>query len=287
MGKCPPTKISVDVVVTLFLFVVSVCARMNLQTICFCNVHSQRTFRFGCGGTLNIMFHLASFQSLLNSIPTNFSSQARDIYLAAVVHTLHHIWLSRNSLRFTMLTPSLHSVQVCIHADISLSGNISGGKCIASDAKLLDAFSVSPHNRCVRDILLVSWKAPSAVWIKVNTDGSVIGTHAACGGLFRDHLGTLLGAFACNVGLSTVFNAEVHAFLLALEYAAQHGWRHVWLESDSTSALIDFKNRSLIPVIIRNRCHNTCNQGIQIITSHIFREGNGCADLLANLGHLI
>jgi len=236
---------------------------------------------------LNIMFQLALFQSLLNSIPPNCSSQARDIYLAAVVHTLHHIWLSRNSLRFTMLTPSLRSVQVCIHADISLSGNIYGGKCIASDAKLLDAFSVSLHNRRFRDILFVSWKAPSAPWIKVNTDGSVIGTHAACGGLFRDHLGTLLGAFACNIRLSTVFNAEVHASLLALEYAAQHGWRHVWLESDSASALMVFKNRSLIPVMIRNRCHNACNQGIQIITSHIFKEGNCCVDLLANMGHSI
>jgi hypothetical protein len=88
-----------------------------------------------------------------------------------------------------MLTPSLRSVQVRIHADISFCGNISGGKCIASDAKLLDAFSVSPHNRRARDIFLVSWKSPSAPWIKVNTDGSVIDTHAASGGLLCDHLG--------------------------------------------------------------------------------------------------
>jgi hypothetical protein len=122
-----------------------------------------------------------------------------------------------------MLMASLHSVQVRIHAAISLSGNISVGKCITSDAKLLDTFSISPHNRRVRDILLVSLKAPSAPWIKVNTNGSVIGTHAACGGLFRDHIGTLLGAFSCNIELSTVFNAEVQAFLLALKYAAHNG----------------------------------------------------------------
>jgi len=30
-----------------------------------------------------------------------------------------------------------------------------------------------------------------APWIKVNADGSVVGFHAACGGIFRDSRGTL------------------------------------------------------------------------------------------------
>ena len=53
--------------------------------------------------------------------------------------------------------------------------------------------------------------------------------------------------------------------------------------NDSTSALLVFKNRSLVPVLLRNRWHNACNQGIQVI----FKEGNCCADLLANMGHSI
>jgi len=108
-------------------------------------------------------------------------------------------------VHFNNQTISLHSTKVRLQAAISFSGNISTGKCIASDGYILDALSVSPHNRRVSDLILVHWKAPSAPWIKVNTDGSLIGTHAACGGLFRDHCGSLLGAFACNIGLSTVF----------------------------------------------------------------------------------
>ena len=46
------------------------------------------------GGTLNIIFNLASFQTLLDSIPPNCSSQVRDVFLAVVVHTIHHILLS-------------------------------------------------------------------------------------------------------------------------------------------------------------------------------------------------
>lgn len=58
---------------------------------------------------------------------------------------------------------------------------------------------------CIKDIIYVHWKAPSPPWLMVNTNGSVVGTHAACGGLSQDHLGTFLGAFACNLGIDSVF----------------------------------------------------------------------------------
>jgi len=104
--------------------------------------------------------------------------------------------------------------------------------------------------------------------------------------LFCDHSGAYLGAFASNIGTSSVFFAEVSGYILALEYAATNGWKNIWLESDSTSALAIFKIDYLVPVLLRNRWHNARSQGLQVIASHIFREGNSCADLLANLGHL-
>jgi hypothetical protein len=68
----------------------------------------------------------------------------------------------------------------------------------------------------------------------------VIGGHAACGGLFRDHLGTFRGAFYCNIGLQYVFYAEVLGIILAIEYAARERRWDIWLESDSTCALLIF-----------------------------------------------
>ena len=44
---------------------------------------------------------------------------------------------------------------------------------------------------------------------------------------------------------------------------------------------------SLVPVTLRNRWHNTCTLGVQVLSLHIFREGNCWADKLANLGHSI
>jgi len=60
-----------------------------------------------------------------------------------------------------------------------------------------------------------------------------------------------------------------------------------WLESDSTSALFVLKNASLVSVLLRNWWDNARSLGIHVISSHIFREGNVCADMLASMGHSV
>jgi hypothetical protein len=175
----------------------------------------------------------------------------------AIIHTIHMIWLARNAFRFQSTLRSIHSVKVRIHSLIAISGNASTCKCLPSDSPFLDEFSVSTHHRKFKEIVLVLWKSPSSPWLKVNTDGSVIGGLAACGGIFRDSLGTYLGAFSCNIGLTSVFHAEIYAFILAMEHAAHHGWMNIWLESDSTSALMVFSNSSLVSWLLQNRWHNS------------------------------
>ena len=143
--------------------------------------------------------------------------------MATILHTLHTIWWARNSLRFTNVKPTLHSAKVRIHSFIAMSGNVSKGKCLPSDFTFLDSFAVSPHCRRVKEIILVLWKTPTAPWLKVNTDGSVIDGFATCGGLFRNNLGTFRGAFYYNVGAESVFYAEVHDIISAIEFSALNG----------------------------------------------------------------
>jgi ribonuclease HI len=181
----------------------------------------------------------------------------------------------------------LHSMQVKVHALIGLSGAVSTGKCTAADAALLDLFRIPPNRRTCREVVEVCWRPPTAPWLKVNTDGSSINNMGACGGLFRNHLGTFLGAFAANLGRCSVLETEVTAYILAMEYAAHHGWSHIWLESDSSTALLVFNNSSLVPIILRNRWHNARALNVQVLSSHIYREGNICADKLAHYGHSV
>ncbi|MCI11169.1 ribonuclease H protein [Trifolium medium] len=74
------------------------------------------------------------------------------------------------------------------------------------------------------------------------------------------------------------------AMIIAMEQARNKGWLNVWLESDSLISLGAFKNHDIVPWDLRNRWSNCFSLGLNIHSSHIFREGNTCADKLANEG---
>ena len=197
-----------------------------------------------------------------------------------VTDKYNNIWDILITIQFSFTEVIVQSAKVKIHSLVAMSGKASEGKCLHTDFAFLESFAVPAHYRIVKEIIPMVWKAPTSPWLKVNTDGSVIDGHAAYG---RYAICSI--AFVCNIGAASVFHSEVLAFILAMEHAANHGWRNVWSESDSSSAILIFSNPSLVPLLLRNRWHNTHSLGIQIIASHIFREGNCCADRLANMGH--
>lgn len=94
-----------------------------------------------------------------------------------------------------------------------------------------------------------------------------------------------MSCFAGNLGAFSIFEAKIFGFIMAMENALQQGY--IWLESDSTSALLAFNNASLVPIRLRNRCQKCFSTGFQVVSSHIFQEGNSCADGLTNYGHSI
>jgi hypothetical protein len=116
------------------------------------------------GGKLNCVMNLSTVLSLLFCISLRGSSQVSEMFMATVVHTLHTIWLSRNTICFSM-SKAIHAAKVCIHFLVAMSGNSSTVNCLTSDFSFLHSFSVSPHNRRVKEIVMVLWKAPSPHWL--------------------------------------------------------------------------------------------------------------------------
>jgi ribonuclease HI len=133
----------------------------------------------------------------------------------------------------------------------------------------------------------VYWKAPCDRFLKVNTDDSLIGSNLACGAIFRDKHGTYFGSFSCKINCQSVLHAELMAIILAIEQALERGWLHLWVESDSQVVIQASKNFSIVPWDLRNRWSNCFSHNMQLLFSHVFREGNCCADKLANHGHNI
>jgi ribonuclease HI len=197
--------------------------------------------------------------------------------------------MGRNGVRFNNSVITLQAAKTKILTAIVTSA--PGLKGYTSNAtmeqQILQHFQLVPKLRKAPNIKLVVWKTPPILWYKANTDGSVVGDTAACGGLFRDHRADHVGSFAQNIGIGSVLHAEITAIIIALERAAVNGWQRIWIESDSLGALAAFANPSIVPWDIRNRWCNATSLGLTIVHTHIFREGNMCADKLANHGHSI
>jgi len=273
------------------------CTLVSVCLLCYkhaeCSTHLflecdfARNIWIWLGLKLECSIPFVSFAALLECIPQRCSSQIRDVMVAAVVHTIYSIWLARNALRFNSAKVSIHATLAKISSFISMSGTISKGHCVATDVDILNNLFITPIDIRIREIIPVVWKAPTFTWVKANTDGSVRNTMAACGGIFCDYRGTFVGGFASNIGGGSVFDLEILGLILAMEFAVSNNWTRLWLETDSTSAIQAFHKPILIPIIFRNHWHNCTHRGLMVICSHIFREGNCCADGLADMGHAV
>ncbi|CAN1152491.1 Putative ribonuclease H protein At1g65750, partial [Linum perenne] len=136
----------------------------------------------------------------------------------------------------------------------------------------------------------IGWKAGPNDCITINTDGSVIQphSHAAGGGIFRTHQGRPVSSFAANFGRCSIMRAELRAAEIGLMIAWDLGYKKVHLQLDSLAAVTailgeqeeDIRHGRTLESISELRRRNW-----EVTISHIFREGNRVADLLAHHGH--
>ncbi|XP_057803256.1 uncharacterized protein LOC131018559 [Salvia miltiorrhiza] len=130
-------------------------------------------------------------------------------------------------------------------------------------------------------------RPPVSHWIKVNTDGSASGAprKIATGGVFRDNVGWVRGCFHYKGGTGFAFEAELLAVIMAIQIAHSRGWFALWVESDSTYIVNLLNTRSnIVPwrfVASWNKIL-VILQDFNIQISHIYREGNVPADIMAN-----
>lgn len=65
-----------------------------------------------------------------------------------------------------------------------------------------------------------------------------------------------------------------------------NNWSNLWLETDSMLVFLAFKSSKIVPWSLRNRWDN-CLHLLSLFrfnVTHVYREGNSCADKLANIG---
>lgn len=158
---------------------------------------------------------------------------------------------------------------------------------------ILNKLNVVLHPPKAPDIIEVIWQPPIFNWIKCNTNGSSNNNNASCGGIFRNKDADFLLCFDESLRNGNALFAEMSGAMRSTELTKQYNWNNLWLEADSYLVIRATTNKSLVPWILRNRW-NICLQitkTMNFIASHVYREGNKCADTLANISlfvnHLI
>ncbi|CAJ2673343.1 unnamed protein product [Trifolium pratense] len=237
---------------------------------------------------LNLTLQFQSIEDLWKLCDRGWNAQCKLVIKATIVNIINMIWLARNNMRFNNIKTSRHSAIALISSNAALSGNKT--KLLASgsirDFSILKYFNINIHPPKAPQIKEVIWCPPSHGWIKCNTDGAATLVTSSCGGIFRNYLADLVCCFAQNTSQGSAFYAELCGAMSAIEIAHRFHWHQLWIETDSSLMVKAFKNDALIPWKLRNRWSN-CNcllRNMNVIVSHVFREGNTCADNLARIG---
>ena len=125
-------------------------------------------------------------------------------------------------------------------------------------------------------------------WVKLNSDGSAIGStrRAGGGGVIRNHEGQWLRGYARPLGCSNSCIAELWALRDGLLLAKEMGFNNIIIEMDALSVVLLMKNNTanLLMEPLLTDCRNLLSEIPNKQIVHIYREANQCADALAKLG---
>ncbi|XP_019158195.1 PREDICTED: uncharacterized protein LOC109154910 [Ipomoea nil] len=138
----------------------------------------------------------------------------------------------------------------------------------------------------------VRWEPPQPGWLKLNTDGAMKSSTgiASAGGVIRDEHGRWVKGFSTKVGATDSFSAELWGLREGLRLCLSEGIEKIWVEMDSATVVAIMNNgtcKGETVVALIKDCFDLINKFNTVRISHIMREGNQCADWLANFGQNI
>lgn len=273
----------------------------NLPSMCsLCSMHSETSFHlfFECNFAFNLWcwlasvldtnLHFQSMEDIWTLCDRSWSQQCKVVVLAAIINIMSTIWFARKQFRFQGKPFNWRIAINNIIVAVSLTGNntLKSSNSSVRDLIILKKCNVNIHAPKAPVIKEIIWQPPYQNWLKCNTNGAASPNTSSCGGIFRDSEAVFQLAFAENIGGGTTFHAELSRILRAIEIADQRNWRNLWIETDSALVVLAFKSMSLIPCRLRNRWRNCKGMldNMNFMVTHIYREGNQCADSLAAWG---
>ncbi|KAK9199745.1 hypothetical protein WN944_014938 [Citrus x changshan-huyou] len=149
----------------------------------------------------------------------NISSQFYNLQVAMFMYILGQIWFNRNRTCFDGKNdPTIRIIAACKAYLVRIAKFCPRYARFGSKKNTLVDLGVGIKYCRVLCVQIVSWIPPPRYWIKVNTDGMLKGSlHVfACGAMFKNFEGKVLGGFSCSVQVETVFVVELLSWLLSM-----------------------------------------------------------------------
>jgi ribonuclease HI len=238
--------------------------------------------------TINLNLHFNSIEDIWRLCDRRWNPQCKIVVKAALVNILATIWFVRNQARFSNKHIHWKSAINLISSNVTMSGNNTHftSSSSISEFQILKKFNIIIHPPRAPVIKEIIWHPPLHAWIKANSDGSATSTSSACGIIFRNSNSDCILCAAENIGPGDALQAELCGAMRAIEIAYQKNWINFWLETDSKLVVMAFSNDAIVPWNLSNRWFN-CKKlisSMNFVVSHVYREGNQCADSLSNIG---
>ncbi|XP_057444743.1 uncharacterized protein LOC130736986 [Lotus japonicus] len=209
-----------------------------------------------------------------------------DMFPYALVWT---IWLERNAVTFNNKEFSVQYMWDLHIARVAWWVKASWKSCPYSAVHFAQGPQFVYLPKPVKTRIQQQWKPPAEPILKLNVDSSSLGTpgRSGVGGVLRNHRGMMVGYFALHVEDMWAYEAEVHAIYQALLFSEQFKFKTLVIESDSTLAVGWVANRGRRPwklFQILSKIDHLMQLVNCLSVTHVLRECNGVADILAKSG---
>ncbi|KAI9191517.1 hypothetical protein LWI28_009422 [Acer negundo] len=156
--------------------------------------------------------------------------------------------------------------------------------------KILQDLQIDPPVQRLRRHRLVAWQRPPAGWFKLNCDGSCRGNPGSSGGggVIRDDVGTVRGAYSAHFGHGTNNGAELRAITEGIALCKRLNLFNVIIGSDSKVVVDWLRAVKCTLWYLWDYCDDLLKalEGVNFMVVHQIREANQAADFLARQGEL-
>ena len=155
--------------------------------------------------------------------------------------------------------------------------------------KCVEFFAIVPENpkKPRRVLARVSWTKPQEGWVKLNSDGSVVGNSKKAGGeaMLRCSNGDLVAGCLRKLGNTSCTLAELWALRDGPLLAKQLNLENICVDMDAEFLVYLLSNTTVVNLSFQpllSNCRNLMKTFLNCIVTHVFREANKCVDILAS-----